>query len=236
MDIYYNTAKILLRIYHRILSQGTHISSEVPQPQGAKIIAANHSNITDGFFLPFVFKDKLHYFIQGDIFSIPFIGWLLAKSKQIPVCAGQKKAALEEAYHLLTGGKTVVIFPEGRLNPERQPVKAGTGTVRLSLMTGAPIIPVGLYVPVQHLRNMIIQKEGRKAQGLWQFGGRCYIRIGCPWFPGQEMTGKVEENHISDLTARLMEKVEALVQVAANEYGADNKLLLSDSSIRALNS
>ncbi len=226
MDVYYSTAKLILRIYQGMLAQHSHVSGDLPLCPGAKIIAANHPNATDGFFLPFILQEKLHFFIQGDIFSVPFFGWLLARCKQIPVWPAQKKAALEQACELLAGGKTVVIFPEGKLNPDHQPLKAGTGAVRLSLMTGAAIIPVGFYVPAQYLRNMIIQKKGRLGQGRWQTGGCCYIQIGCPWFPGQEMSGKVDETAVRELTARLMERIEALVHLAALECVTENKILL----------
>jgi 1-acyl-sn-glycerol-3-phosphate acyltransferase len=226
MDTYYSTVKLILRIYQRILSQNSHVSGDLPLRPGSKIIAANHPNATDAFYLPFVFQEKLHFFVQGDVFSVPFFGWLLSRCKQIPVWPAQKKAALEQACALLAGGQTVVIFPEGKLNPDRQPLKAGTGAVRLSLMTGAAIIPVGFYVPAQYLRNMIVQKKGRLRQGLWQTGGCCYIQIGCPWFPGQEMSGKVDEAAVRELTARLMERIEALVHLATLECVTENNLLL----------
>jgi 1-acyl-sn-glycerol-3-phosphate acyltransferase len=173
MDLYYIAVKWILRLYQQILSQYAQVSGDLPPRPGAKIIAANHPNATDGFFLPFIFQEKLHCFIQGDLFSVPFFGWLLARSKQIPVWPAQKNAAFEMACGLLAGGKTVVIFPEGRLNPDNQPVKASTGAVRLSLLTGAAIIPVGFYVPAQNLLNIITQKKGRPSQGRWQTGGCC---------------------------------------------------------------
>ena len=80
MDIYYNTAKGIIRIFQTIFLQDCQVHGENNLPLGAKIIAGNHPNATDGLFLPFVFREKLHFFVQGDIFDIPFIGWLLAKS------------------------------------------------------------------------------------------------------------------------------------------------------------
>ena len=218
MDVYYSGIKLILKIYQRIYSQVCHISGDIPEHPGPKIIAANHANVTDGFFLPFVFREKLHFFVQGDLFSIPFFGWLLNKSGQIPVWPEQKKAALEKAAELLAAGKTVVIFPEGRLNPDSQPIKAFTGTIRLSLMTGAEIIPVGFHVPRMHLRDRTIQKNGRPTLGFWQTGGRCYIRIGGPWLPGAETGAKVDEPGLSELTTHLMERIRSLVDQAALDY------------------
>jgi 1-acyl-sn-glycerol-3-phosphate acyltransferase len=221
MDIYYSGIKLILKIYQRIYPQASQINGDIPLHPGPKIIAANHANVTDGFFLPFVFREKLHFLVQGDLFSIPFFGWLLAKGGQIPVWPDQKKAALEKACDLLAIGKTVVIFPEGKLNPDSQPMKAFTGTVRLSLMSGAAIIPIGFHVPRKHLRDRTIQKNGRSTLGYWQTGGRCYIRIGSPWLPGHEMRGKVNETGIGELTLHLMERINSLVDLAALDCVAE---------------
>ncbi|MGE5225161.1 MAG: lysophospholipid acyltransferase family protein [Omnitrophica WOR_2 bacterium] len=226
MDIYYSTAKMILWIYLHTLAQSYHASGELPLPQGPKIIAANHPNATDAFYLPFVFQEKLHYFIQGNIFSVPFIGWLLEKSRQIPVWPGRGKVSLTEACRLLKAGKTVVIFPEGRLNPDGIPVNVHTGAIRLSLMSGAAIIPVGFYVPAQHLRNIIVKVKDRARQGRWQTGGRCYIRVGSSWQPEQEFGKKLNKTSAHELTARLMEKIEALADLANLEWEQENHMLL----------
>ena len=120
MDIYYNSVKGIIRLFHAILFQDCHVNRDVTLPLGAKIIAGNHPNATDGLFLPFVFREKLHFFVQGDLFDIPFVGWLLAKSDQIKVLADNKLLALEKAKKLLNQDKVIAIFPEARLNPERQ--------------------------------------------------------------------------------------------------------------------
>jgi 1-acyl-sn-glycerol-3-phosphate acyltransferase len=234
MDIYYSTDKLIIKIYQLIFSQSSCINGELPLPPGPKIIAANHANVTDGFFLPFVSREKLHFFIQGDIFSVPFFGWLLKKSEQIPVFPDQKKAALEKASQLLSAGKTVVIFPEGRLNPDSQPIKAFTGAIRLSLITNAAIIPVGFHVPRHNLRNRSIKKGGRSTLGFWQTGGRCYIRIGGPWHPREAAPGagipaKVDENLLGELTTHLMDRIKSLVDQAALDYISENNQLVPNA-------
>lgn len=216
MDLYYNTAKFILRIYQKILSQIPQVSGNQPVLPGAKIIAANHPNVTDGFYLPFLFKEKLHFLIQGDLFTIPFIGWLLTRSQQIPVWPQTKYTAFRQAFKLLKKGETVVIFPEGRLNPNNQPVPAFSGAIKLSLLTGAPIIPIGFYVPTEYRRKIIREKNGNISQGFWQTCGRCYIQIGIPWFPGVELNGYPQKTAVSQLTCQLMNKIQALAGLPAS--------------------
>jgi 1-acyl-sn-glycerol-3-phosphate acyltransferase len=225
MDIYSITAKLILRIYQRVLWQNPHVCGDLPQCSGAKIIAANHPNATDAFHFPFVFPGKLHFLIQGDLFLIPFFGWLLARCEQVPVWPDKKLAAVKQARALLAKGKTVVIFPEGRLNPGYQPLKAFTGAVWLSLTTGAPIIPVGIYVPARHLRYLTIQRDGRLRQGQWQTGGKCYLHIGAPWYPGEEKSRTGSACTAQELTTRLMEKIAGLVSQVILESDHEENLL-----------
>jgi 1-acyl-sn-glycerol-3-phosphate acyltransferase len=229
MDVYYGATKLILKVYQLVFFQTSQVNGEVPRHPGPKIIAANHANATDGFFLPFVFREKLHFFVQGDIFSVPFFGWLLAKSEQIPVWPDQKRAALDRARDLLAAGKTVAIFPEGKLNPDSQPIKAFTGAVRLSLMSGAAIIPIGFHVPRLHLRGRTIQKNGKPSLGFWQTGGRCYIRVGSPWLPVDETRGKVDDTVLSELTVHLMERIKSLVDLATLDSNPENNQLVPNA-------
>ena len=217
MDIYYNTTRGIIRIFQTIFFQDCRVYGETNVPLGAKIIAGNHPNATDGFFLPFVFREKLHFFAQDDLFDIPFIGWLLAKSDQIRVLADNKLLALEKAINLVKQNKVIAIFPEARLNPEHQLFRSGTGAVRLSVETGAPIIPVGFYVPTKNLHYFERNKNGRISKGNWQTHGHCYLHVGSPWLPGKEIDRPVVIADLRDLTKKLMEMIETLAFMAKQD-------------------
>ncbi len=214
MNMYYRMIKMIFRIFHCVSSQSCRVSGESNARSAAKIIAANHTNVTDGLFLPFVFQENLHFFIQAYASDIPVMGWLFKKSGQIPVDPGHKNQSLDQAAKLLDQGKTVVIFPEGRLNPDNHFLKARTRAVRLSLMTNSPIIPVGFYVPQRHLHNICLCKNDHLSGGYWQLGGHCYLQIGKPWLPGEEIHGAINTNKLHELTDRLMEKINNQVYMA----------------------
>lgn len=233
MGICYSIAKTIVRVYRLILRQDFSVAGEIDLPPGAKIIAANHPNATDGFHFPFIFKEKLHFFMQGDVFSVPLVGWLLVKCDQIKVDLKDKTAAIEEACRKLARGDTVVIFPEGKLNPHNLPIEARTGAVRMSLISGAPIVPVGCFVPEDHLYNIKVHKEGKQTQSRWQTGGRCYIRIGSPWLPIRVSLKGMNETNLSELTATLMEMVRSLAQQARMDYL--NEIRGQDGSYTAAN-
>ncbi len=222
MDIYYNTTRGIIRIFQTIFFQDCRVYGETNVPLGAKIIAGNHPNATDGLFLPFVFREKLHFFAQDDLFDIPFIGWMLAKSDQIRVLADNKLLALEKAINLIKQNKVIAIFPEARLNPNHQLLKSGTGAVTLSVETGAPIIPVGFYVPAKYLHYIERKKNGRISKGHWQTHGHCYLHIGSAWMPGSEIGSPAAISDLRALTRQLMEKIESLAFMAKQDCAREN--------------
>ncbi len=218
MDIYYSTIKAIFRTFHLLTFQNCRVEGERTFANGAKIIAGNHPHATDGFFLPLIFPEKLYFFIQGDLFSLPFIGWLFTKADQIQVVPDQKLLAFEKALKILRQDKPVAIFPEATLNPDGQPLKSHTGAVRLSLMTNAPIIPVGFYVPPKNLHYFERQRLGRKTRGHWQLHGTCYLHIGTPWKPSDEPTITEGSAAVRGLTERLMSLINDQVQLAMQTF------------------
>jgi 1-acyl-sn-glycerol-3-phosphate acyltransferase len=118
---------------------------------------------------------------------------------------------------VLARNQTVVIFPEGRLNPKDVVLKAGTGAVRMSLASGAPIIPVGIHVPDCSTLNIHYTSRGILHQGRWQTGGHCFIRFGSPWLPSREISESDPVENWRSLTACLMEKIHGLTIQASLE-------------------
>jgi 1-acyl-sn-glycerol-3-phosphate acyltransferase len=217
MDIWYTTVKCILRAYLTVFSRGVHVRGLTLCPPGPKIIAANHPNATDGFYFPFIFREKLYILIQGNLLSLPVFGQLLSKSGQIPVHPKLGKNAIEQACEVLAKGGVVVIFPEGRLNPENNQMQAKAGAVKISLTSGAPIVPVGVYVPEQYTLNIRVHSRGQLRQSRWQYRGRCFIEIGNPWLPALENQEGFKKLSVQELTLRLMNKIYSLAQLASKE-------------------
>jgi hypothetical protein len=71
MNFCYASLKLLLKTYKVLFPQDCRIFGADRIPKGAKIIAANHPNVTDTFHLAWVIKDQLHTLIMGDLFSVP---------------------------------------------------------------------------------------------------------------------------------------------------------------------
>jgi 1-acyl-sn-glycerol-3-phosphate acyltransferase len=84
--------------------------------------------------------------IKASAFEVKGIGAFLRKIGQLPVHRGRTDAALVlgEAEKRLAEGAAVIIYPEGTTtrDPGLWPMAAKTGTARLALATGVPVIPI----------------------------------------------------------------------------------------------
>ncbi|MBO3736265.1 lysophospholipid acyltransferase family protein [Actinoplanes flavus] len=83
---------------------------------------------------------------KASVWKVPVIGFLLRKTRQIPVERGSVEAvkSLDTLVEALREGGAVVIYPEGTTtrHPDLWPMRGKTGAARLALLTGAPVVPI----------------------------------------------------------------------------------------------
>ena len=201
--------KKALNVYSHILGRGVRVSGNHLLPPGPKIIAANHTVGSDPLFIPPVLEETVYFLFQDGLFKIPVVGWMLKQTRQIPVQrdSGKAREALEKACNLISEGKTIVLFPEGKLVARGGRIPAKTGAIRMALATSAPIIPLGMYVAEKDT----ITIKGRQNSMLWQISGKCHMRFGAAWRPDPKQT----DFHRS--TDELMDRIYSLVEDARNE-------------------
>ena len=164
---------------------GTMLEMDVkwhePLPAGAKIITPNHPTTTDPFFVATLASSQVFILINEKLFKVPFLGEYLRRSGHIPVVVGNGKAALQEALLRLKAGETVVVFPEGDLSPrEGGFCDPRTGAARLALLSGAPIVPVGIHLLRERVHSIISHIEGKEEEGRWYFRGPYNMTVGRP--------------------------------------------------------
>lgn len=221
----YQMTRRVLKLYLNLFRLTSKVGGMRCLPAGPKILALNHPNASDGFHLPLVFSERFFTLVQGNLFDLPIIGWLLSKSHQIPVIPGRNFETLRKACDVLHAGYTLMIFPEGRLNPDQAPLPAGPGAVCLSIKTGAPIIPVGTYVADHDTASIAYWENDQQHTARWQIKGCCYIQIGQPWYPAQEL-GELSGQAARRLTETLMEKIYSLSSQAAQQARLEQGNLL----------
>jgi 1-acyl-sn-glycerol-3-phosphate acyltransferase len=183
MNGWHSLLEVLAHGYTSILTRGVRAAGLEHISTGPKIIIANHPDATAIFALPRLFSDRLCFLAQADLFNLPVMGSLLRRAGHLPVARGQSAQLFEAAAQRLAQGYAIALCPEGRISPLGGLARAHTGAVRLAALTGAPLVPVGCYVPLEHLLTLRFRAGGRERLGHWQVGGHCYLQIGPAWHP-----------------------------------------------------
>ena len=207
----------ILNTYQRTFSIQICVKGLENIPPGPKILAANHPNLSDSYLLPLLFDGRVRALAQASQFRAPLLGWLFTHTGQIPVQAGRRLAAYQQACQALANGDTLLIYPEGRLNPDNEKIRICTGAVRIALLCGVPIIPVGIYVSQRDTLKVSSSSHPTSSRKLWQVRGKFMVQIGNAWSVGEDLVLPQTPVKVHALSDRLMEKIDALRKQAIQE-------------------
>ena len=134
-------ANVVLRVWFRMRVSGAeHVPSD-----GPAILAPNHKNFLDPFFIAIATRRPVRYMAKVELFR-GALGWLLVRLGAFPVRRGEADAqAIETARAIVCAGGVVVVFPEGtRIEAPDVLGSPHHGAGRLALETGAPIVPTAI--------------------------------------------------------------------------------------------
>ncbi len=187
-------------------------------PSGPKIIAANHPTTTDPFLLMGLISEPLSILITEMCFKLPVLGPFLRRAGHVPVVDGHGRTALDEALRLLAAGHTVGIFPEGHLSPLEGGLCPGhTGVARLALLSGAPVIPVGIALERGHIHFQSATAGGKTETARWYFHGPYAVTVGDPMY----LAGDVEDHsYVRSVSAGVMQHIGQLANESAQRVHA----------------
>jgi 1-acyl-sn-glycerol-3-phosphate acyltransferase len=167
-------------------------------PAGPKILAANHPTTLDPFLLLTLVQEEMSIMVTGGAFTLPLFGRYLQRVGHIPVVGGNGREAMAKAEESLAGGRSLGIFPEGALSPDGDLHPPRTGVARLALLSGVPVIPIGIHPPMDHLRNVPATINGERAFGRIFFRGRYVMTVGSPLTFSGSASNREEVQTISD--------------------------------------
>lgn len=194
-----------------------HFEGEEHVPRtGPAIVAGNHISYMDQFVSGNVVVRagrRPRFLGKAELFDLPFVGTVLRGANQIPVRRGTGDATpLDMAMRALDRGEVVVLYPESTVtrDPDYLPMQAKTGAVRLSRMSGVPIIPLASW-GVQH----VWQKSG---PGSLRFGRPIWVRVGEPIPPTSRSVDDPED--LRRATADLMGVLREMVIDLRGRYPA----------------
>jgi len=110
------------------------------------VYAANHTSYMDTpvIFgtLPFQFR----ILAKKELWSLPFIGWYLARSGQIPVDPeNASPSSLSAGVKALRAGMPLFVFPEGSRTPNGELQEFLAGAAFLAIRAQVPVVPIALH-------------------------------------------------------------------------------------------
>ena len=121
--------------------------------RGPVLLASNHRSYFDVVALAMLaarLGRPVRFLGKREIFDAPVVGQVARALGGISVDRGSgSDEPLKAARRALEAGEVVVVLPQGTIPRGREffepALKGKTGTARLAAMTGAPVVPVGLW-------------------------------------------------------------------------------------------
>ena len=206
--IFYIASLALVRLF-ALLMLRCDIHRQGDLPSGPMIFVANHPSATDPFLIHMISRKRLNVLITAKAFSVPVFGWFLHRVHEIPVPLKNGSEALEQARRHLDQGRSVAIFIEGHISPlEGGFLPPRSGAARLALSSGAPVVPVGIFLPRERCHNIRSKIAGGvPSEARWYFRGPYAITVGRP----MNYEGNVEDHqHVDNISASIMEGIRLL--------------------------
>lgn len=112
-------------------------------PDQGAVIVSNHRSSVDPFFIELGSNRHVHWMVAGEYFKNPAFGWFLLCGGAIPVKrGGLDTAATKKAMRLVSEGRLVGMFPEGRINVSDEFMLPGRpGAILVALKARVPVVP-----------------------------------------------------------------------------------------------
>lgn len=158
VPVVYWIVRSILQPFFRLCFHLNRVGREHIPTEGPVLLAANHRSFSDPFMIGMCLGRPLRFVAKVELFDKRWKAWLLLALGAFPIRRGEAdEDAMETARLILEQGGAIGIFPEGtrvRPGPLGEP-KRGVG--RLSLETGAPIVPIAIIGTEDIRRGWLIR-------------------------------------------------------------------------------
>ncbi len=187
------TFRVLRRIVYfflRILHPVVCVKGRENIPDGAVILAGNHSAISDPLWIIGTahFKEVPRTMAKKELMDTPILGKLLRKLGVFPVDRGAADvAAIKTAMKAIKDGHKLLIFPEGTRVRKGKQSEPHNGVMLLATRTQTRILPI--YVST---KKSLFSKIN--------------VVFGAPYLP-QTADRHATEQELNDLSEDLLKKI-----------------------------
>ena len=129
----------------RVHVEGAH---HIPAT-GPAVVASNHIGYLDFVFVGYGARPAgrlVRFAAKKEVFDHPISGPLMRGMKHLPVDRdGDVGDIMEQAHQRLGLGQVVGMFPEGTISRSFMPSQAKTGTARMAMRAGVPLVPAAVW-------------------------------------------------------------------------------------------
>ncbi|HEY8155116.1 MAG TPA: lysophospholipid acyltransferase family protein [Myxococcota bacterium] len=172
------------------------------RPDVTYVMVANHQSLLDILVLFRVFA-HFKWVSKVENFRIPFIGWNMSLNRYIQLKRGDRASVIrmmQECRKCLSGGNSIMMFPEGTRSPDGRLRAFKTGAFELAKAARTPILPIILDGTANALpkRGFVLQ-------------GRHPIRI---TILDEVRPESFAEESVDELTARMRELIASHLEPA----------------------
>jgi 1-acyl-sn-glycerol-3-phosphate acyltransferase len=145
-------------VAHAVFRPRAEGAENVPAT-GPVVLASNHLSAADWVFMPLQLKRRVTFLAKAEYFTGSGIKGFLQRSfftgaGQVPIdrtSASAAENAIQTGLRILREGKVLGIYPEGTRSPDGRLFRGKTGVARMTLETGAPVVPVAMVYSSRRL-------------------------------------------------------------------------------------
>lgn len=209
-EFLYQASRVIVRIFALVMLR-LDIQRYSQHHPGPVIYVANHPSATDPFLIHMISHQQVNVLITEKAFKVPVFGWFLRKVEEIPVPLLEGKTALEQARQQLQRGRSVAIFIEGHISPlEGGFLPPRSGAARLAISSGAPVVPVGIFLHRDRCHNLRSNIAGGvPSEARWYLRGPYAITVGrAAWYQGDAG----DRDHVRRISDVIMESIQRLAE------------------------
>jgi 1-acyl-sn-glycerol-3-phosphate acyltransferase len=116
-------------------------------PTRPAVYASNHLSYMDTPLLFATLPFQFRILARASLWKIPFVGWYLRRSGQVPIDASSSRSAIAgllRGVKALNSGLPLFVFPEGARSPQGNLQTMASGAAFMAIRAGVPLVPLTL--------------------------------------------------------------------------------------------
>ncbi len=149
--------KVICRLDYQVVEQHN-------LPDGPCLVACKHQSAWETMVMTAVLLGQPSCVLKQELLSLPFFGWYMRHTRQIPIDRRGGARALKRmvglAKQAVADGRSILIFPEGTRTAPGQRADYHVGVAALYKALGLPVVPVALNSGLFWGRQSFLRRPG----------------------------------------------------------------------------